>query len=74
MFPPPVRAAVQAASYAEAKEIQEVRTDGSLGVQSWGISDKIDHLDRYLRKGNPQAKAKIRESHPEVCFWALNGR
>jgi len=72
VFPPPIRAAVHADSYEAAKEIQETHTDGSLGVQSWGISDKIAELDSFLREAEPTAVEIIQESHPEVCFWALN--
>lgn len=35
VFPVPVRPAVHEESYEDAKETQEKRTDGSLGVQSW---------------------------------------
>ena len=73
VFPVPVRTAVQEESYEDAKETQEKRTEGSLGVQSWGIADKIAELDSFLRKTEPDAVGTIREAHPEVCFWALNG-
>lgn len=72
VFPPPVRAAVHEDSYEAAKKTQEDRTEGSLGVQSWGIADKIAEVDTFLRDTEPGAKATIREAHPEVCFWALN--
>lgn len=72
VFPPPVRQAVSENSYADAKAKQEKLTEGSLGVQSWAISDKINQLDRFLRIEHPGAQEKIREAHPEVCFWALN--
>ena len=73
VFPVPVRAAVHKGSYEDAKETQEKRTDGSLGVQSWGIADKIAELDSFLCETEPDAVGTIREAHPEVCFWALNG-
>ncbi|OLZ41419.1 hypothetical protein A6E15_10640 [Natrinema saccharevitans] len=73
VFSVPVRAAVHEGSYEDAKETQEKRTAGSLGVQSWGIADKIAELDTFLRKTEPDAAGTIREAHPEVCFWALNG-
>lgn len=73
MFPVPVRAAVHEESYEDAKKIQEKRTDGSLGVQSYGIADKIAELDLFLRETKPDAVGTLREAHPEVCFWALNG-
>jgi predicted RNase H-like nuclease len=73
VFSVPVRAAIQEESYEDAKETQENCTEGSLGVQSWGIADKIAELDSFLREAEPDAVGTIREAHPEVCFWALNG-
>jgi predicted RNase H-like nuclease len=73
VFPVPVREAVHEDSYAEAKQVQEDRTDGSLGVQSWNIADNIAELDTFLRETAPEAVGTVREAHPEVCFWALGG-
>lgn len=73
VFAPPVRAAVHADDYEEAKAIQEERTDGSLGVQSWGIADGIAQVDAFLRETEPDATDVVREAHPEVAFWALGG-
>lgn len=72
VFPVPVRDAVYAESYEAAKAVQERKTDGSLGVQSWNIADKIAQLDAFLRETDPDAVGVIREAHPEVCFWAFN--
>ena len=74
VFPVPVRDAIHADSYEEAKKIQECRTGGSLGTQSWSIADKIGEVDTFLRETEPGTTDVIREAHPEVCFWALNGR
>jgi predicted RNase H-like nuclease len=74
VFPVPVRAAVHESSYQAAKKAQEAHTDGSLGVQSWNIADNIAELDTFLRETAPAAVGTVRESHPEVCFWALNDR
>jgi predicted RNase H-like nuclease len=72
VFPTPVRTAVQSDSYEDAKEEQEERTDGSLGTQSWSISGEIDELDQFLRVEVQSAQDVVTESHPEVCFWAMN--
>jgi len=71
VFSVPVRDAVHKESYEEAKAIQEEKTDGSLGKQTWNISDNIAELDTLLRETAPEARGTVRESHPEVCFWAL---
>ncbi len=73
VFPVPVRAAVHEDSYESAKRTQEQLTDGSLGVQSWNIADNIAELDTFLRQHRETAVGTVREAHPEVCFWALNG-
>jgi len=74
VFPVPVRDAIHADSYDEAKKIQECRIGGSLGTQSWSIADKIAKVDTFLRETEPGATDVIREAHPEICFWALNSR
>lgn len=71
VFPVPIREAVYADSYEDAKETQEEQTDGSLGTQSYAIADKIRQLDELLREGDGDQDV-VRESHPEVCFTALN--
>lgn len=72
VYPVPVRGAVHEKSYSEAKAIQEKKTNGSLGKQVWNICDNIAEVDIFLRKTKPTAQDCVRESHPEICFWALN--
>jgi predicted RNase H-like nuclease len=73
VFPTPVRAAAHEESYAAAKATQEQYTNGSLNRQTWGIAPKIAAVDTLLHD-TPAAREKIRECHPEVCFWAFAGR
>lgn len=70
VFPVPIRDAAHEESYEDAKDEQEAKTAGSLGVQSHAIADKIRELDDLLH-GHPDAVGNVRESHPEVCFAAL---
>jgi predicted RNase H-like nuclease len=72
VFPTPVRTAAYEGSYEAAKATQERLTDGSLNRQTWGITPKIAAVDTLLRE-NVDARATIRESHPEVCFCAFAG-
>jgi len=72
VFPTPVRAAAREDTYDAAKAVQERRTDGSLNRQTWGITPKIDEVDRFLRD-TPAARGVVRESHPEVCFRSFVG-
>ena len=70
VFPAPCRAAVYADSYKKAKEINKQITGKRLSVQTWNIIPKIREVDMFL-SANPNARSVIKESHPEVCFWAL---
>jgi len=72
VFPVPCRAAVYAKSYEEASKINQNNTGRKLSKQSWGIIPKIKEVDQLL-SSNMAARAKIREIHPEVCFWAFTG-
>jgi len=61
------------ADYPTAKEINKLLTGGkSLSKQSFSIMPKIKEVDDFLQE-DISARSTIREIHPEVCFWALNG-
>lgn len=73
VFPVPVRAALQAASYEEAGAINRRQSGKGITRQAWNIVPKLCELDTLMQhSGN--ARERMREAHPEVCFWALNGR
>lgn len=72
VFPVPCRAAVHAADDEEAKAVNVQKTDRSLSAQTLAIRRKISEVDTFLEE-NAQARGRIREVHPEICFWALNG-
>ena len=72
VFPPPCREALQASTYREASEDNFGVTGRKLSKQAWGILPKIKQVDEFLRL-DPDAKRRIREVHPEVCFWAFAG-
>jgi predicted RNase H-like nuclease len=74
VFPPPTRDAAYEDTYPKAKSRNEKITDGerSLGTQTWGIVPRIREVDEVLRN-HEEARDVFYESHPEVCFWALNG-
>lgn len=72
VFAVPCRAALQASNYEDAKRINKDKTGKELSRQTWGIIPKIREVDDFLNE-NFSARLKIREIHPEVCFWALNG-
>ena len=44
-----------------------------ISAQSFAITRKIGEVDATLSRRDTNALPAIREVHPEVCFWALNG-
>lgn len=72
VFPVPCRKALYVDNYKKASAINKKLTGKSFSKQSWMISPKIREVDTFLLS-NPDAKGKMREIHPEVLFWALNG-
>ncbi len=72
VFPPPLRSSLEGATREEASAYNFELSGKKIGVQTWGIGPKIREIDQFLR-ANPDARRKIREVHPEVLFWSLNG-
>ena len=72
VFPVPCRDAVYADA-TEASDINNKLTTRKLSKQVLGIIPKIRQVDQLLTSNNV-AKLRIREIHPELCFWALNYR
>lgn len=72
VFTPPARPALACATREQAAQINFTLTGKKIGVQSWGIAPKIREVDRFMQT-HPDARLKLRESHPEVVLWAFNG-
>lgn len=72
VFPAPCRAAVRADDADEASRVNEERTGRKLSAQSRSLLDGIRQVDRLLRS-DADARDAVREMHPEVAFWGLNG-
>ena len=72
VFPAPVRAVVTVETYDDAKDLSLKHTGKSISRQTWSIVPRIRHVDSLLR--NRGDKDLLKEVHPEVCFWALNGK
>ncbi len=79
VFPAPGRAAVNEFrshgpdSYNACAEANRQELGKSLSKQAFGILPKIAEVDQLLLS-DEAARSRIREVHPEVCFWGLNGR
>ena len=64
------RRLVKAIQHEFAKAIHHQITGKWLTQQELGIMPKIAQVDACLPHGGDK---RIREVHPEICFWALNG-
>ncbi|MGD0627258.1 MAG: DUF429 domain-containing protein [Thermodesulfobacteriota bacterium] len=72
VFRPPCRKAVHS-PLDRSSGINFHITKKRLPLQTLNIVSKIRQVDRILSE-EKSAKAVIRETHPEICFWALAGR
>ena len=86
VFSAPTRQTVEQAArspgdYNYAKMIEQCATKTEcspegrkISKQAFAIAPKIAQVDKLLRCRDSKATPKVREVHPEVCFWALNGQ
>ena len=72
VFRVPCRPAVYSSSYGDAIVQNEKLTGTRIFRATWNIVAKIRQVDEFL-SGNRQLSGSIREMHPELCFWSLNG-
>jgi predicted RNase H-like nuclease len=72
VFAVPCRKALEAKTYRQVCRINKRINGVKLSIQTWNICSKIREIDTWLRN-DPTAQSKVRESHPELCFWALAG-
>jgi predicted RNase H-like nuclease len=73
VFYTPTRKAVYRQNLDEAKEVNEAEADFSIQNQAWSLVPRIREVDEFLDM-YPSARDRVQETHPEVCFSALNGR
>lgn len=73
VFTPPARPVLDAPDYQAALALNRKLTGRGISLQSWNIASKIRQVDRFMRD-NKETQGKVREIHPELVFWALNGR
>lgn len=71
VFPTPVRAALDGVSYTDACDRSFAACGKKLSKQAFAILPKIREVDDALRRDASVAD-RIREVHPEVCFYYLN--
>jgi predicted RNase H-like nuclease len=73
VFSAPARRTLAATSYLAALELNRQATGRGLSKQAWNIVPKIREIDTLLCD-NSTLRGVLRECHPELCFWALNGK
>lgn len=71
VFTPPARPTLDARDYDEALVINRRCVGKGLSRQAWNLVPKIRELDR-LRRADTELAGRLHESHPELCFQALN--
>jgi predicted RNase H-like nuclease len=72
VFPCPVRPALHARSYGEAATVSVAAHGRSLSKQAFAILGRIRDIDDELR-ARPEWSSRLREVHPELCFYFWNG-
>lgn len=72
VFYTPIRDAVYEQNLDNAKERNE-EVGYSIQNQAWGIVPRIREVDEFFDM-NPGARDRVFETHPELCFYSLNGQ
>ncbi|MBN9061445.1 MAG: hypothetical protein BGP06_21425 [Rhizobiales bacterium 65-9] len=74
VFSVPARCAVEALDYRAACDAAFAASDPPRKVskQTFCLFAKIREIDQLLRS-RPALLTRVRESHPEVAFWRMNG-
>jgi predicted RNase H-like nuclease len=72
VFPMPCRAALYAAAYDGASQVNFEKTGKKLSAEMWNIMPKTRDLNDFLAR-NRNASEHVRETHPELCLAGLNG-
>ena len=65
------RQALGCASRAEADGLSTASGGIGIGAQAWGLAAKLREVDDAM---TVERQAFVFEVHPEVSFWAMNGR
>ena len=70
VFPAPLRAVLECASYADARAVLARRGGASMSAQAFGIVRAVRAVDRAV---SPHDEPRVVETHPEVSFRELVG-
>lgn len=72
VFPAAIRPALEAQDRKQADEITRSIDGRGVGAQAFGLYARIREVDAIMRS-YAQARGRIYEVHPELCFMAWNG-
>lgn len=72
VFPAPIRPALKVGTRKETDWISRSVDERGVGVQAWGLYERIREIDQLLR-ARPLYRRFIYEIHPEVKFAFWNG-
>lgn len=72
VFPAPIRPTLLSSSQEEASEVRRQVEGKGVSIQTFAIIPKIREVDQMLRE-NRSRRAIVREAHPEVSFFYMNG-
>ncbi|WP_161787600.1 DUF429 domain-containing protein [Pseudohaliea rubra] len=72
VFNAPVREILEETTFDAANGRSKKLTGKGISRQTFNIMRKIGEVDELLQQ-NEAARRRVREVHPEVCFWALAG-
>lgn len=70
VFSTPIRAALEAASHAEATALAVAATGKGISRQAYALRAKVLEVDAWIRSGD----RTVLEIHPEVSFATMAGR
>lgn len=71
VFYPPSESAIECDDYDEANARQQASTGNGLSQQAFNIGQRIREVNSVV---GSRYDGLVRESHPELCFAALNGQ
>ena len=71
VFSPVGRLALEGASRLEADRLGRDAGGIGIGAQAWGLAAKLREADQAMTPGRQKL---VHEVHPELSFWAMNGR
>lgn len=74
VFTPPVRGALAYNDYILAAEANMASSPHRISIsrQSFGLFSRIREVDEYI-SAEPERQERIREVHPELSFFQING-